>query len=106
LDSEKILKKFGDDHLYKTVKHAKKKTDDIEAGLKTHTVFIKNNYKSGWPFERTIYSDIEAENFYLFDKDMRTKSKDHMIRVIPQSKTHLDGVPKKHKRSGTQFNIA
>lgn len=69
-----MLEKFGSDHLYKTVKHAKKKTEDIEDGLKTHTVFIANTYRRVWPIENQIYTDIESENFYMFDKDKRTQS--------------------------------
>ena len=66
-----------------------------------HSVFIKNSfYSPGFFFEKKIYEDIEAENFYLFDKDCPI-NQEQLIRVCPMSKTKIVGVKEKFRRSGS-----
>ena len=86
------------------VKKCAKKVKDIEDyDLKKHSVFIRNSYENPiwWRFPRVLHVDIEAENFFMFDKDAPASDKIETIKVYPSAKTELVGVESKLRRVST-----
>lgn len=82
------------------MKHAREKTKDLEdSGFKHHSVFAKNLYMSPvWYWPRLLYSDIESENFYLFDKAAPITQKPKLVKVYPSKQALLLGVEKTTRR--------
>lgn len=61
--------------------------------LRKQSVFIRNTYKNPvwYKFPRIFHEDIEAENFFLFDKDSPNSGKIPTVKVYPSTKTSLHG---------------
>jgi len=67
---------------------------DVEGyDLRKQSVFIRNIYKNPvwYKYPSIFHEDIEAENFFLFDKDAPITGKVPTVKVYPSSKTTLHG---------------
>ena len=84
----KFFKNSGMDGspLHKVVKHAREKVrSSVDYDFKYQPVFVENRYLTLGGFGHEMFRDIEAENFFLFDK--HANKTDPLIKVFPSKKT-------------------
>ena len=65
-------------------------------------MWIKNIYQSTGLVPKTLSEDIEAENFYLYDKN--TKNIRDTIKVYPRLNQAVVGIDREHRNSSGDLN--